>query len=163
LRGAERPPTSTGYQYPNPANRSQERESFMIHSINRDPTLYDPSKKVLVHIYVDWSKSLAVAAPSQIKYLIRETTVHGAVFTVDENTGVITIHGPAEAPELSSQIKIDGRDAIFVVLIYQNSQIPVTFDNVDVGLPWGYTYKKIKDPDNNIVVLIKPEAWVYEE
>lgn len=166
LSGPSRPPTSHGYIYPNPSNRYEERESFKLF---RDPLPYHPEKqpdpvyKILISF--DEDKNLTVLCPEGIIYDIKQTSISGGVYNVDEITGEVVINYEMLEGIISvNKPNLDGGGGLFIVTIYENSSYEIINDDIFVKLPFGFeTLLYIHDPNNNIIVIIQRDMFLYTE
>lgn len=164
--GPERPPTSDGYIYHNPADRKQERESFKIF---RDPLPYpgikEPPVPPKVLITLDDNRNLIVIAPDEIIYEFKQTSVHGGVYNVDENTGEITINADMLSGIVSNnKPNLDGGGGIFIIILYWNFSCLVEPEDIVVKLPFGFEpITTLRDEDNNNIVIIKRDEFLFPE
>jgi len=136
VSGPERDPTAEGYQYAHPKNRWEERESFII---LRDPDPPYEEKEdrshILVEVGFDQNRTLYVNTPGEVGYVMKQTTLHGGVYTIDQETGEITINedmlpGAVEV----NQPNIDQGGAIFLIVLYTGEQ---RYPEFKVELPEG--------------------------
>lgn len=167
MYGPERPPTANGYIYPRPKNRYEERESFKVF---RDPNPYDPTidhpdpvYKVLISF--DEDKNLTVVGPENMVCQIRQTSVAGAIYNVNQYTGEITInYEMLDGIVPSNKPNLDGGGGIFVVTIYENLSGNITDEDILIKLPFGFeTLKPIHDSNNNIIIIIQRDVFLHPE
>lgn len=163
--GPEREPTSEGYIYPHPKNRWEERESFKLF---RDPLPYKkpkPEKKeYLITIKTDEIKNIEVIRPEGIDYITKATTKVSGVWQIDSKTGDISVDIEMLNGIVSTNNpNIDGEESLFFVILLYNEEIPVTDNDIEVILPFGFTVIKpfIHTDDKNIIVIISRELPEY--
>ena len=120
VNGAERAPTAEGFEYPHPKNRWEERESFIIMRDVEPPYKEEVDRShILVEVGFDQDRMLYVHTPGELGYVMKQTTLHGGVYTIDQETGEITINeemlpGAVEV----NQPNIDQGGAIFLIVLY---------------------------------------------
>lgn len=162
LPGAERPPIAEGFIYPNPTDRYQERESFRLYSVARS-VIPDPvkvKKEYLIEIIVDKSKAntndmIRFKVPDGLDYCIKQTTLHGGVFIVDNQTGEIEIIPEACEAEPEAHYKDDTKN-IFIVILYHNPGISFTSDDILVELPVGFThFEPVVNSNGDTIIVIE--------
>ena len=161
-KGPDRDPISQGYIYPHPENRTQERESFII---MRDIPRSVPEiiKEPLIFISVDENRNLSIKCPDDLTYVIKQTTITGGVFTIDENTGDIAIVENM-LPGLIDvmQPNIDNGGSIYIIIFNYNEDIQFTDDDIESELPFGFErHKLIKDSNNNNILIIQRDEFLY--
>ena len=164
-KGPDRKPTAEGYIYKNPKNRWEERESFKLF---RDP---DPYKKPIhesnatIIVQINDERNLEVLGPDNLVYVFKQTSIHGGVYTIDQTTGKISvnkdmINGLIE----TNQPNIDGGGGIFIVVLFYNDQIPITDDDIEVNLPFGFeTIEYIHDENKNTIIVIQRDEFLFPE
>jgi hypothetical protein len=134
-------PTSVDYQYPHPANRYEERESFKIF---RDIAPYvkqePPKKELFVTITFDEERNLSVDCKDGLSYATYVSTHDGGVYTIDQETGEIFINEEM-LPGIISEMKpnIDGKGSVFIIVIHKDDEsIEFTDENVYIAMPFGF-------------------------
>lgn len=164
--GPERLPTSTGYIYPNPANRWQQRESFKImRKIAGYPLPEEPKDPPKIIITLDEDRNLLVIKPDEIIYTTKQTSINGGVYNIDHNTGEVTINVDM-LPDIVDVNKpnLDGGGGIYAVILYYNHSCQISDDDIVSKLPFGFeTLPPIHDKDENIIVIIKREEFLIPE
>lgn len=165
--GPERDPISTGYIYPNPANRWEERESFkLVRDIPRSiDKPEDISKSSLIFITVDDDRNLSITCPEELKYVVKQTVINGGVFTYDENDGSIIIDEDM-LPAIVDVNKpnIDNGGGLYIIIFEYNENIQFTDDDVNSKLPFGFElHSIIKDSNNNSIILVQKDEFLHAE
>lgn len=168
LEGPERPPTATGYIYPNPKDRWEERESFKLFRDPESPSRPPdppPEPPKPIEIGVDKDRNLIVNLPGELGYVTKQTTLHGGVFTIDQSTGEITVNLDAIPGIIDTMHpNIDGGGAIFIVEIFYNPNYIVTPEDIGVKLPFGFeALDPILDKDNNTIIIIQRDKFLFPE
>ena len=178
LDGPERPPTAQGYIYPKPKNRSEERESFKLFRMPKpsldpnDPNNPDnpnnpnnPANKHAANIRVNKDRNLEVVlASDELNYSIKQTTLHGGVFNINETSGDISIN-PEALPGVIDvmQPNIDGGEPIFIVIIYYNPKFELNDKDIVVKLPFGFdALAPIRDANKNTIIVIQRDNFLYQ-
>lgn len=166
LGGPERPPTANGYIYPNPIDRWQERESFRLFRKIKPPMKppIGPEKEPIVLITFDENRNLIVHLPEELGYVTKQTTLHGGVFTINQETGEISVNIDA-LPGIVDTMhpNMDGGGAIFIVVIYHNSDYHLNDEDIEVKLPFGFeALDPIHDADQNTIVIIQRNKFLLE-
>lgn len=165
--GPERDPISSGYIYPHPKNRWEERESFKIlRNIKPYPDFFpeDPiPPKVLITF--NESRNLIVVTQGDIEYAIKQTSLDGGVYNVDHTTGEITINEDMLPGIVDvNEPNLDGGGGIFVVVLYRNDNYPITNDDISVEIPFGFqSLKPILDFNQNIIIIIQRDRFLFPE
>lgn len=165
LAGAERPPTATGYIYPNPKNRQEEQESFKLlrdpkapPTVPTDPTdPGTPAKTPDITVSIDTERNLVIDINENLKYVCKQTTLYGGVFTIDQTSGDITVNQDA-LPGIVDTMEpnIDGGGAIFIIIVYYNPNYAFDYSDAKITLPFGFeALAPIKDANQNSIIIIQ--------
>ena len=156
--GPERDPIANGYIYPHPKNRWEERESFKIYTDilpYKKPVPEPTNPKVLITF--NDKLNLEVICVDGLTWITYATTLIGGVWSVDSETGDISVNEDflaAEIPE--SKPSLDGNRGIFVVRVYNNPDIPLLPEDVESKLPWGFeTIGPLYNKDGDMVCIIQ--------
>ncbi|MCM1233504.1 MAG: hypothetical protein NC489_25595 [Ruminococcus flavefaciens] len=120
VEGPSRGPTAEGYQYAHPKNRWEERESFIIFNNPDRPYKEEEDRShILVEVGFDQNRTLYVHTPGELGYVMKQTTLHGGVYTIDQETGEITINEEMLPGAVDvNQPNIDQKGSIFLIILY---------------------------------------------
>lgn len=160
--GPDRDPTSEGYIYPHPSNRWEERESFKI---TRDiPGPSREEKKTLIFITVDENRNLSITCPDELKYTVKQTVIHGGVFTYNEDGNIIIDQDMLPGIVDVNKPNIENGGGIYIIIFKYNENIIFTNDDISSKLPIGFElHPLIKDQNNNSIVIIQRDEFLYPE
>lgn len=158
--GPEREPTATGYIYPNPANRWEERESFKIVS---DPTPYHPEVKVYpIRVTVDDNRNLQIDGPEYVASVLFQTSIFGGVYNVDQATGKVTINIDMLTPEIEvNQPNVDGGDGILVALVQTRSGTHLMESDIDFDLPIGFSGHLYGYEEERLIIVVERDIFMF--
>jgi len=165
LSGPEKPPTSEGYQTPNPSDREEERESFKLISsdVKPKPPVTPPGEKdYLVHVFADKDNNFQVVSPYDvIKWMIHSTVCIGGVWSIYEDTGeVFAVSAALSATLVQMYPNIDGGRGIILITLFDNPEFPINpFKDIYVELPRNLEYKIIPNVEGDIIILIQRESF----
>ena len=111
--------------------------------------------------YLKRDSNLVITGPKEITWTIKQTSVHGGIYTVNPETGEITINedmipGIVDNNEPDLNIK----DAVYVIILHPND-ININSDDIDIKLPFEFDFiKSIRDNEGNIIVVIKKREFL---
>ena len=162
LNGPYRPPTAEGFEFPNPQNRWEERESFKLWRDIAPPSRPIPPDHdydIMIDL-CDEEETLnnIRIRPGHIGYVTKSSTIIGGVWTINENTGEIYLNEDSMVPILEQFYpNIDDGGSIFIIVLFDNDpNRPIDINRIGVQLPWGFEHRgPIRDMDNNIVLTIQ--------
>jgi hypothetical protein len=84
------------------------------------------------------------------------TTVIGGVWNIDSITGEIMVNNnKLDAIIEATSPNLDDGIGFFVIILYDNPDIPITSEDICIRLPTVYKSTEILDKDNNIVIIIE--------
>lgn len=161
--GPERPPTATGYEYPHPANRWEERESFkLIHDVKP----YRPELRVYsLKVTVDKEHNLKFTGPEYGSVVLYQTSIFGGVFNIEQETGKMTVNMDMLASEVPVNLpNLDNGEGVFIAIVTTTSGNALTEDDIRYELPIGFSghlYAVL--PDNRLVVVIERDIFMFPE
>lgn len=172
--GPDRDPTSEGYIYPHPSNRWEERESFRLFN-NVAPYEKKLESEKLITITFDDNRNLLVIYRGEngkydeggvwTGYIAKQTSVDGGVYDINQTTGEITINSEMLPGIISSnQPNLDQGGGIFIVVIYYDKDNPISDDDIETKLPFGFeSLKPVHDKNENIIVIIQRDEFLFPE
>lgn len=128
-------------------------------------TLGNFNKDKVGGTYLERDSNVILLAPEGLKYDIKQTSINGGVYNVDQVTGEVTINTDM-LPDIVSnnQPNPDKGGGLIVVILYKNDDIPFTYDDIDVIVPFEFqVLDLVKDKDGNTVVIIQRDLFLFPE
>lgn len=112
-----------------------------------------------------YKRTLIVDTPSELKYVTKQTPIHGGIYDINKTTGEITISMDMlpSLPE-TNHVNLDGGWGIFIIELLHNEEVPLTDDDIDVIMPFGFKVLPYIHRDNgDIVIIIERDQFLFEE
>ena len=117
------------------------------------------------NISINKERNLVVTLSSdQLKYAIKQTTLHGGVFNIDEGSGDISVN-PDALPGVINvmQPNIYGGEPIFIIIIYYNPNYAFNDNDIVVKLPFGFeALAPIRDANQNTIIVIQRDQFLFQ-
>ena len=163
--GPERGPISDGYIYKHPKNRWEERESFKITRNMVPPTKYKEKVPKLILITIDDDSNILIVAPETIVYDIKESTIHGGVYSIDDSSGEVIIDIDMLDGIVSvNKPNIHNGPGIYIITIDDESVgVNFTDDDIDSELPFGFSIIKGIHKNGKTIVIVKRDYFLFPE
>lgn len=190
--GPEREPTSEGYKYPNPQNRYEERDSFLLyHQPDAETgTIQHQDGKIIVEID-DKTHDFIITTPEGIMWVMYATSLVGGVFDINQETGEITIReemliGASESfdnnheggvsdvnleiydsSKYENHKNLDGGWGLFVIVFSGYGIEDISLDEIEYRLPIrfeAFGIQRLKTNDIAVVIQYHREdsEWTEE-
>lgn len=164
--GPERDPISNGYIYPHPKNRWEERESFKIYEdiLPYRKPLPEPSNPKILITFDDDLNLICITVDGLI-WVTYSTTLIGGVWNVDKENGEISVNEEFLASAIpEAKPSLDGNKGIFVVRVYNNPDIHIMPEDVEVKLPWGFEIiGPLFNKDGDCVCIIQRHVTILRD
>lgn len=130
--------------------------------------LYDTSSGPFDHndvSYLTTDRNLIITGPTELKYLIMQTSISGGVYDVNETTGAITINEDMLPSTIEcTTVNADGGGGIFVIKFFKDDSLFKSIDDIEFILPFGFTIVgDVFDKNGNLIVIIKRDQFLYPE
>jgi hypothetical protein len=125
---------------------------------------YTEAVAKLITITTDEDKNISILGPDSLTYDLKESTITGAVYSIDHTSGDVVINEEMlDALVNKNQINLDNGLGIYIISINDESVgVPFTDDDIDFKLPFGFETVTIIHKDGNTIIIIQKDVIVLE-
>lgn len=114
--------------------------------------------------YLNRDSNIIVIGPKDLCYDIKQTSVSGGVYNVD-NDGNVTINENMLSGIVSTNCpNMTGGGGIYCITLFSNTNISLSKDDIEVTLPFEFELLGlIQTNDNNFIIIIQRDLFLFPE